>query len=90
MTDVHLLAFAPVWSKPGSNQVLKIGGPSEPRAGPMDQFIVMNLGPNLGQVWLGLGLNLGSEPNPTIPSEMQRNGRIGAHNNHDNLFSVNK
>ena len=30
----------------------------------------MNLGPNLGQVRLGSGLNLGSEPNPTIPIHM--------------------
>ena len=38
VTDDCLLAYALVRSKPGSVQVLKIGGPSEPRTGPMVQF----------------------------------------------------
>ena len=38
VTDDYLLAYAPVRSEPGLDQVLKIGGPSEPRTGPMVRF----------------------------------------------------
>ena len=38
VTDDYLLAYALVWSEPGSDQVLKIGGPSEPQTRPMVRF----------------------------------------------------
>ena len=71
MTDVRLLAYAPVRSELGLDQVLKIGGPSKPQTGLMVQFTHSHepwTKPWSGSAGFGFKPTVGSKPNPTIPN----------------------